>query len=110
MNVLRQVGVERFAMALMYVEQQVFSLDDCYLLCPPSTGDGKYLLNEILLAGNFGHFDSRRTHHKRHSFFRSFFGVWLKNFRHMRFAPMDWLWSPLWRLYYFGWRKVNGYK
>lgn len=110
MIVLRSVGVERFAGALMYVEQEVFGMDDRYLLCEPSKADGEYLLNEIMEAGNFGHFDSRRKRYKNHSFFRSFFGVWLKNFRHTRFAPMEWFWSPLWRLYYFGWRRFNGYE
>lgn len=110
MKVLKSVGVERFARALMYVEKEVFGLEDRYLLCEPSEPDGEYLLSEIMEGGNFGKFDSRRKHHEGKSFFRSFFGVWLKNFRHARFAPMEWFWSPLWRLYYFGWRKWNGYE
>lgn len=110
MKVLKSVGVERFARALMYVEKEVFGLEDRYLLCEPSEKDGEYLLSEIMEGGNFGKFDSRRKHHEGKSFFRSFFGVWLKNFRHARFALMEWFWSPLWRLYYFGWRKWNGYE
>lgn len=109
LKVLKSVGVERFAQALMYVEKVVFGLDNSYLLCEPSEMDGEYLLSEIMESGNFGHYDSRKHYQEKHSFFRSFFGVYFKNFRHARFAPMEWFWSPLWRLYYFGWRKVNGY-
>ena len=108
-KILKSVGVERFARALMYVQTEVFGIDNRFLLCEPSKMDGEYLLSEIMEAGNFGHHDSRRTHHERDSFIRSFFGVYFKNFRHARFAPMEWFWSPIWRLYYFGWRKVNGY-
>ena len=110
MKVLKSVGVERFARALMYVERVVFGMEDGYMLCEPSEKDGEYLLGEILESGNFGHYDKRKKRHKKHSFLRNFFGVWSKNFRHSRFAPMDWFWSPLWRLYYFFWRKWNGYE
>lgn len=110
MKVLRSLGVERFAKALMYVEQKVFGLDHQYLLCEPSIEDGEYLLNEIIRGGNFGHYDDRRKYDTHNSFLESFWGVYFKNFRHARFAPMEWFWSPLWRLYYFGWRKWNGYE
>ena len=110
MKVLKQVGVERFAKALMFVEQKVFGLEDRYLLCEPSVEDGEYLLSEIMIGGNFGHYDDRKKYSTRHSFLESFLGVYFKNFRHARFAPMEWFWSPLWRLYYFGWRKIHGYE
>lgn len=110
MKVLKQVGVERFAKALMFVEQKVFGLEDRYLLCEPSVEDGEYLLSEIMIGGNFGHYDDRKKYSTRHSFLESFLGVYFKNFRHARFAPMEWFWSPIWRLYYFGWRKWNGYE
>lgn len=109
-EVLKLVGVERFAKALMYVEQKVFGLGHHYLLCEPSIEDGEYLLNEIIRGGNFGHYDDRRKYDTHNSFLESFLGVYFKNFRHARFAPMEWFWSPLWRLYYFGWRKWNGYE
>ena len=110
MKVFKSVGVERFATALMYVEQQVFGLEDRYLLCEPSVEDGEYLLSEIMIGGNFGHHDERKKYSTRHSFLESFLGVYFKNFRHARFAPMEWFCSPLWRLYYFGWRKIHGYE
>ena len=37
------------------------------------------------------------------------FGIIGKNLTYMRFAPWDWLMSPLWRIYHFAWRKWNGY-
>ena len=89
MKVLKSVGVERFAKALMYVEQQVFGLEERYLLCDPSVEDGEYLLSEIIRGGNFGHYDDRKKYSTRHSFLESFLGVYFKNFRHARFAPME---------------------
>ena len=71
---------------MMYVLRTVFGIDERYLLCPASEKDGEYLLSEIMEAGNFGKFDSRRKHHEGKSFFR----------------------SPIWRVWYFGWRKWRG--
>ena len=110
MQVLRRVGVARFTAALMYVEQKVFGLDGRCMLCQPSASDGEYLLSEMLEGGNFGAYDKRKTHDSKKHFYGSFFSTYFANLRHLRFAPMEWLWSPLWRLYYFTWRKMRGYK
>lgn len=110
MAILSKLGVTRFVAALMYVLQEVFGLESDFILCPPDAKDGRYLLNEILEGGNFGFYDKRAIYRKHPSFFCSFFNTYLKNFRNMRFAPMEWLYSPMWRIYYFCWRKINGYK
>ena len=93
---------------MMYVLRTVFGIDERYLLCQASEEDGEYLLSEMMEAGNFGKFDPRRKHHEGKSFFRSFFGVYFKNLRHLKFAPMEWFWSPIWRVWHFGWRKWRG--
>lgn len=110
MQVLRSLGVARFVAALMYVEQKVFGLDGRCLLCQPSVSDGEFLLSDILEGGNFGVHDSRKTHDSSKHFYGSFFSTYFANFRYLRFAPMEWLWSPLWRLYYFTWRKIRGWE
>lgn len=34
-------------------------MKDDELLCPASENHGKFLLSEMMLAGNFGHYDER---------------------------------------------------
>lgn len=109
MDTFLQLGVGRFVAALMYVQQKIFGLEDRCLLCEPNINDGKYLLNEILEGRNFGNFDKRSKKRKHKLFFYSFFDTYRKNLQNLRFAPMEWFFSLLWRIYYFLWRKLNGY-
>ncbi|MBO5133899.1 MAG: nucleotidyltransferase family protein [Bacteroidaceae bacterium] len=59
MAIFRRVGMERFVAATMWLLQKVFGLEDKYLLCTPNQKEGEFLLKEVLLAGNFGKYDSR---------------------------------------------------
>ena len=66
-KLFKQTGMMKFLAATMWVLQEVFGLDNQYLLCKPHENAGKQLLNEIMLAGNFGKYDTRidrKNHHK----------------------------------------------
>lgn len=56
---LRRLGLRRFTAAVMWVLKEGLGLPDAYLLCKPDARRGQLLLNEIMLAGNFGHDDPR---------------------------------------------------
>ena len=109
METLKSLGVKRFTAALMCVLHEVFGLEESMMLCKPNEKDGAFLLDEIMQAGNFGHRDERNKKFDMGSYTQNFFGIIGKNLTYMRFAPWDWLMSPLWRIYHFAWRKWNGY-
>ena len=109
MEILKSLGVKRFTAALMCVLHEVFGLEESMMLCKPNEKDGAFLLDEIMQAGNFGHRDERNKKFDMGSYTQNFFGIIGKNLTYMRFAPWDWLMSPLWRIYHFAWRKWNGY-
>lgn len=104
MKVLSDLGMKRFAAATMWVMQEVFGMKDEYLLCAPNEKRGRYLLNEIMLAGNFGHSDERYTTTREDNAAK--WGV-MKLIRNMKFLtsyPEEVLCEPLFRVYHWAWR------
>lgn len=102
------LGLSNFASALMYVLHVVFGLPENKMLWSPHKENGLFLLNEIMVSGNFGHFDERMP--KRMSKLRSYIYGNGKALRLGRFDRWAWFWTPLTRLYWYVWRKKRGYK
>ena len=99
--------MKRFVGAVMYVMQEVFRLESDYLMTQPLTNDGRFLLNEIMRSGNFGHFDERHCHHQ------SRLANGIENIkRNLRFVgryPQEVCWMPAWKIWHWFWRKGKGY-
>lgn len=108
-KVIHQLGLDRFAAALMYVLQVVFGLKQDKMLWEPSKKDGIFLLNEIMRSGNFGQADLQKKGIYQNKW-NSFWYIHFKTFRYWRFDHWAWFWSPIYRIRGFVWRKVNGYK
>lgn len=105
---LRELGLLRFAGAVMYVEREVFGLQKEYMLCVPDEKGGRMLLKEIMQRGNFGMMSDDNIDLGNR--WTSFWYVNSKTIRFMRFDPWAWFWTPISRIYYFGWRKVKGFE
>ena len=108
-KVIFDLGLDCFASALMWVLGRVFGLPEEQMLWKPNEKDGKFLLGEIMLSGNFGKQDERQRG-LYNSKWNSFWMVYMKTFRLWRFDHWAWLWSPIWRIKGFVWRKLKGYK
>lgn len=112
-TIIYSCGLNRLCSALMWIMHYVFEKSSCakvdWMIMGASEKDGRFLLEEIIYFGNFGAYDIRYKKTSRNSLFERFFAPIRRNMHLQRFAPWDWLMSPLWRLYYFGWRKLNGY-
>lgn len=106
---IHSLGLDSFASALMWVLRHVFGLPEEQMLWTPNEKDGQFLLNEIMLAGNFGKYDERLSHEEV-SKWQSFWRVNARNLRLLRFNKTDWFWGPLWRIYHFAWRKAKGFE
>ena len=106
-QMVKTLHMERFCGALMYVLQEVFGLQEDRMILPPKAEEGKFLLSEIIQAGNFGHADVRN--HLKTDKWGNF---WQKTFRNWRFIThyhREVLWNPWYRLTQFAWRKYKGY-
>ena len=102
---LKELGLWKFAGGIMYIMQEVFGMPASRLIVPPNEKYGKFVLNEVLEAGNFGRHDARNR------FGRSQLGHNLqrvyRDIRLMRYFPGEALCEPLFRIWHFFWRMKN---
>ena len=99
---LKELGLWKFAGGIMYIMQEVFGMPASRLIVPPNEKYGKFVLNEVLEAGNFGRHDARNR------FGRSKLGHNLqrvyRDIRLVRYFPGEALCEPLFRTWHFFWR------
>ena len=99
---LKELGLWKFAGGIMYIMKEVFGMPASRLIVPPNEKYGKFVLNEVLEAGNFGRHDARNR------FGRSQLGHNLqrvyRDIRLMRYFPAEALCEPLFRAWHFFWR------
>ena len=99
---LKELGLWKFAGGIMYIMQEVFGMPASRLIVPPNEMYGRFVLNEVLEAGNFGRHDARNR------FGRSKFGHNLqrvyRDMRLVKFFPAEALCEPLFRTWHFFWR------
>ena len=99
---LKELGLWKFAGAIMYIMQEVFGMPASRLIVPPNEKYGRFVLNEVLEAGNFG------RHDERNRFGRSKLGHNLqrvyRDIRLVRYFPAEALSEPFFRVWHFFWR------
>ena len=106
-KLIRRFRLMRFASAVMWVLENTFALESMYLLCDPDEKAGRFLLEEILRAGNFGHYDERLKGARTGGRMR-LFGRWMKHsMRLIRHYPIDVLWTPVGILWISMWRRIH---
>ena len=102
---LKELGLWKFAGGIMYIMQEVFGMPASRLIVPPNEKYGRFVLNEVLEAGNFGRHDARNR------FGRSQLGHNLqrvyRDIRLVRYFPAEAMSEPLFRTWHFFWRVKN---
>ena len=102
---LKELGLWKFARGIMYIMQEVFGMPASRLIVPPNEKYGRFVLNEVLEAGNFGKHDARnrfgrsKLGHNLHRVYR--------DIRLVRYFPAEALCEPLFRIWHFFWRMKN---
>lgn len=99
---LKELGLWKFAGGIMYIMQEVFGMPASRLIVPPNEKYGKFVLNEVLEAGNFGRHDARNRFERSklgHNLQRVY-----RDIRLVRYFPAEALCEPLFRTWHFFWR------
>ena len=99
---LKELRLWKFAGGIMYIMQEVFGMPASRLIVPPNEKYGKFVLNEVLEAGNFGKHDARNQFGKTqlgHNLQRVY-----RDMRLVRYFPAEALSEPIFRTWHFFWR------
>jgi len=96
-RLLKRFGMTRFAGAVAWMMNEVFGLDERFLVVPPDEKEGRFLLAEVMAGGNFGKYDSRADRSRHDELIPR---VLMSLRRNRRFAgsyPREIFWNPLFR-------------
>lgn len=115
MKIISSCGMKRFATALMFVLKKIFHVGNDELICSISEKDGLFLLNEIMMVGNFGHYDIRMNDIEVRKGKLSFqlqraSRRFMRNIRFLSSYPEEVICEPFARVYHFVWRKFGLYR
>lgn len=92
---IKSIGLYKFLGAMMYVLKEACGAAEEMLLCPADEAEGRFLLSEIVAAGNFGH-ERVGEEMPTNSLVR---------FRTMvRHYPSEVLWMIPWKVWHWCWR------
>lgn len=100
---LRSLGLLKFAGASMYVLREVFDLDENSFICPVNTRLGEKLLDDIRSKGRVAVHPAKRKRLK--NFFKRIAVTLQFTFDY----PREVLWAPIYKVWHFCWRGVQGY-
>lgn len=96
-EVIRHIGLYKFLGAMMWVLNYVCGIKEEELLCEPNEKEGRFLLDEIMLGGNFG--QHRRDKLQRNSVAR----LWAL----LSHYPSEVLWVVPWKVWHWWWRVLT---
>ena len=105
-EILRQLRMLRFARAMMWVQQEVFGLEEGYLLVAPDEKGGRFLLSEIMLAGNFGKYDERIDRKNHHKLLSRVWNSILRNWKFLVRYPHEMIWNVPFRMWQYVWSRM----
>lgn len=104
---LKYLGLWKFAQAVMYVLHEVFGLSEDWMIAPMDEREGRFLLDEIMRGGNFGQYDDRMGSKVGESKIHRYFRMNLRNLRFVKHYPTEALSEPLFRTWFWTWKKLN---
>lgn len=100
LRIVRDLGLSRFASALMWVIAHVFANDndnENFYPWVPNEKDGRLLLDEVMTGGNFGRHNEEQNDRKGKMGY-CIWALFFRNLRLSRFDRGDWFWGPIWRI------------
>lgn len=103
-------GMRRFAKGLAWVIEEVFLADNVedfrkQIPWKADVKEGKFILNEIMLSGNFGHSDNRYSKGKGRT--EKLIKVFRRSIHLLTHYPSEALAAPFYYGWHFGWKRAE---
>ena len=89
-RLLRNLGLEKMAGAVMWVLGKVMKLDKQLMICEPDAWRGEWLLRDVMSGGNFGRYANSSD-----GLWRRFFKARMRQLKMIWFSFWEGVWSEL---------------
>ena len=106
LTVIKQFGMTRFVKGVMWIMNEVFGMPEQLLLVEPDEKEGRYILSEVMTGGNFGHHDERLSNSSKGKL-SAIRKILRHNLHLLTHYPGDTLWTPVWIVYHWCWKRLN---
>lgn len=108
-DTLSKLGLCKFCSAVMYVMHRTLGLEESRMLLPMNEKEGRFLLSEIMQAGNLGQYDNRSRPEYNESIVSRFLRRQKRIARFLIHYPEEAICSPFWTVWHWLWRKHKRY-
>ncbi len=99
---VREFGMTRFAKGLMWVMHEGLGMPREWMLWEPDEKEGKYILEEVMAGGNFGHHDERLKHSSGK--LGAVKAILTHNMHLLTHYSSDVIWAPVWIAWHKLWK------
>lgn len=106
LQAIEAFGMARFAKGVMWIMQNVFGLEEQFQLCASSEKEGRYILAQIMVGGNFGHHDERLKSSKQQGKLGAVKKIMKHNLHLLAHYPSEVIWAPVWIVYHWCWKRI----
>lgn len=102
LEAVSQFGMEKFAMGLMWLMHEALGMPRELMLWDPDEKEGRYILEQVMTGGNFGHHDKRLKHSGDK--LGAIKAILTHNMHLITHYPADVIWAPVWIVWHKLWK------
>lgn len=108
-KILKSIRLEHFTAGLMWIMRETFGMEEAKMILAPNEAEGRFLLSEIMMSGNFGHDDDRVGNRAEMNRWQRLTWGTKWALRLIGHYPREVMWHPIYRISQYLWRVKNGY-
>ena len=104
-DAVRELRMMKFAKGLMWVMHETMGMPDDWMLWNPDEKEGRYILKQVMMGGNFGHHDERLKHSGGK--LGAVRAILTHNLHLLTHYPSDVVWAPVWIVWHKVWKMTR---